>query len=459
MRKRALRFAATAILLVLLAVSFAVCAEEIGPDLILREEIDAPLKLTVSEPVYSSLAQFGEDRLASLNKLIKHLGISVNMDGTVTDTTLLVDGDAVFSFTEAETEAGISSVYSFEPDKVYASTSDNAEAGDPDFSGFLNKQFFFLNRMLDDLYPMFEKTPETFAEYSKKGAENLSYRGYGKAVSRITIRIPDDYVKEHFPKALADLAQTDETRRFIEGLVFSGTQRITLLYDENGKVLRINYDGVLGQSEESTRKVSLVWRCLRTGGMKKDNVVLKTPAVKGNDRYNMTYVREYDLNDPALHTMNWDFQLDLKDGDVKKKVSFKADLTRTDGELSGQTVYTDKENGLEKKVVLVPAMKKENSGEYTGTLEITKYSGKIIISGIKATVSAGPGAAAEQPTVPETTPTQPGSEQVRADSERLQQMIESFLVRRLLALPESDLEFFSKDIPEDVWNAVKESLK
>ena len=459
MRKRGLRFAATAVLLVLLAVSFAAGAEEIGPDLILRGEIDSPLKLTVSEPVYSSLAQFGEDRLASLNKLMKHLGISVNMDGAVTETTLLVDGGAVFSFTEAETEAGVRAVYSFEPDKAYASASENVEAGDPDFSGFLSKQFFFLNRMLDDLYPMFEKAPKTFADYSKKGAENLSYRGYGKAVSKITIRIPDDYVKEHFPKALTDLAQTDETRRFIEGLVFSGTQRITLLYDENGKVLRINYDGVLGQSEESMRKVSLVWRCLRTDGVKKDNVAMKTPAVKGNDRYNMTYVREYDLTDPALHTLNWDFQLDLKAGDVKKKVTFKADLTGNDGELSGQAVYTDKANGLEKKVVMVPAMKKENSGEYTGTLEITEYSGKIITSGIKASVSAGPGAAANLPAVPETALPQPGSEQEQADSERLQQIIESLLVRRLLALPESDLEFFSKDIPEDAWNAVTESLK
>ena len=450
---------AALILMIVLAVFCGACAEEMGHDLILRGEYGAPLKLSITEPVYARLSQFGEERLESLNKLVRHLGISVCADGNVTETAVLVDGETVYSFTETETDSGISTVYSFEPDQLYTSVSEDVQAADPDLTGFLSDQFFFLNRMLDDLYPMFGKLPETYPDFSKQASENINYRGYGKAVRRVTIRFSDDYVKEHFPGALADLAVTEESRRFIEGLVFSGVQKIILLYDEEGHVLRINYDGVLGQREESMRKVSLAWRCLRTDGQKKDNVNLKTPAVKGYDRYNMTYVRESDRSDPARHTLTWDFQLDLKDGDTKKKVVFNADLLFENDELSGKALYSEKADGLEKKVSLIPSLKKENNAEYTGTLEITKYSGKIITSSIKAAVSAAPGPSLPMPDTASAPLSEPGSEQAQTDAERVQQMTESLLVSKLLTLPESDLEFFSKDIPEDVWNAITESLK
>ena len=451
MKKQILRFTAMTVFLFLLAVSLTATAEEIDPDLILRGEIDSPLKLEVSEAVYARLAQFGDDRLESLNKLIKHLGISINMDGDVSETSMLVDGDEVFSFTEAETDSGLQTVYSFDPEHAYASASESTGAGETDFTDFLNEQFFFINRMLDDLYPLFGKLTATFPDFTKDAPEDLSFKGYGKAVRRVSIRFADDYVKEHFPKALADLAVTEESRRFIEGLIFSGVQRVTLLYDENGNVLRVNYDGLVGQDEMSIRKVSLVWRNLRTDGQKKDKVTLKTPAVKGYDRYNMTYVREYDVTDPARHTTNWNFELDLKAGDVKKKVTYTADLINENDELSGKTVYTERENGLENKTTLIPVIRKENSGQYTGTLEITKYSGKIIMSSVKAAVrlgrgsSIGPKAAADVHTAD--------------SSEQVQEIIETLLVQKLLTLPQSDLEFFSKDIPEDVWNAITESLK
>lgn len=459
MRNRFRRIAAAVILLTVLTVFSGAWSEEISPDLILRGEYGAPLKLSVTEPVYNKLAQFGEERLDSLNRLVKHLGISVSADGSVTETAVLADGDPVFSFTETETDSGIRTVYSFEPEKVYGPATDDVQAGDPDFTGYLNEQFFFLNRMLDDLYPMFGKIPETYPDFSKQGAENLSYRGYGKAVRRVTVRFADDYVKEHFPAALADLTETEESRRFIEGLFFSGVQKIVLLYTEEGQVLRINYDGILGQSEDSMRKVSLVWRCLRADGQKKDNVTLKSPAIKGYDRYNMTYVRESDRIDPARHTLIWDFQLDLKAGDVKKKIVFNADLVCENSELTGKAQYSDKADGLEKKVLLTPSLKKENDAEYTGTLEITKYSGKIITSSITAAVSAAPGPSLKAPETSSAQIPEPGSEQALADETHLQQMTESLLIRRLLTLPQSDLEFFSKDIPEDVWNAITESLK
>ena len=451
MKKQALRITAIAVFLLLLAVSLTGFAEEIGPDLILRGEIDSPLKLEVSEAVYTRLAQFGEERLASLNKLIRHLGIRINMDGDASETSVLIDEDAVFSFTDTETDSGIQTVYSFDPDHAYGSASESAGSGETDFTGFLNEQFFFMNRMLDDLYPLFGKLTATFPDFTKEAAENLNFKGYGKAVRRISIRFADDYVKEHFPKALADLAVTDESRRFIEGLVFSGVQRVTLLYDENGNVLRINYDGLLGQDEKSIRRVSLVWRCLRTDGQKKDKVTLKTPAVKGYDRYNMSYVREYDVTDPARHTTNWTFELDLKAGDVKKKVTFNADLINENDELTGKSIFTERENGLEKKTTLIPAIRKENGGQYAGTLEITKYSGKIIMSSVKAAVSLGTG----------TSVYAYGAADVhnRDSSDQVQEMIETLLVQKLLTLPQSDLEFFSKDIPEDVWNTITDSLK
>ena len=433
-------------------------AESIGPDTLFTGICNNPVTVTVSSPEFGLIAQFGKDRTEALNKLLRHLSVSVTLDGDVSETSLAVDGEPVYSYIETTKDSVRKTVYSILPDKVYEQkegTSENENL----LNGFLEGDFFILNRFLDDFYPIFEKTAGTFKKYAKAttGA-NLNFNGYGKGVRRLTISLPDAYIKEKFPAAPAKLAETEETSRFIRNLNFSGPQKIILLYTQQDRLLRINFDGSLGLKDDSLRRVSAVWRCVRNGKVKKDNLTLKTPAVQGADKYNLTYEREADQSDPNRHIIKWNLQLDLKKGDVRKKAVFTADLTLEQKILKGKIVYSEKQEGSETKITIVPSLKKENGSEYSGTIEITNNSGKIETSSTKYTIRVTPGRTLSEPGLTAGQIQAEPAENTPSGEKTLQQTLDSVLIRKLLSLPPEDTAFFSMDIPEDVWNSIVQSL-
>ena len=437
---------------ILLVVFSSACSEGFNPGALLNGSFDSPLTISISVPEYKQVARFGDERRESLNRLLRHIGITVTMDGRISETTLTIDGDPVFSYCENEDDDSRQTVYSFQPDTLYEYKKQDTGEYESSFPAFLDGHFFMLNRLLDELYPVFEKSAEAFAEYGKPSSASLNFSGYGKGVRKLTIPLPDQYIKEHFPGMIAGLAETDECRRFLESLIFSGPQKIILLYDQNDRLLRINYDGTVGLTEESMRRVSIVWRCLRSDSQKKDNLTLKTPSVKGYDKYNITYERQADLSEQAFGSVSWDLQIDLKADQLKKKISFTADLAGSDNIINGKILFTEKQDGSEEKLSIIPELQK-NGSEYSGTIEITNNSGKIITSSLQIAVHVFPGK--------ELTAPGPGTLNVAetiSGNDPVHDQINSMLIRRLLVLPAEDLVFLSMDIPDDDWNSLIQSL-
>ena len=433
-------------------------SESLGPEMLLTGRCRYPIAVTVSSPVYHVIAQFGEERTQALNKLLRHLSVTVTLDGDISETCLAVDDEPVYSYIVKEKDSVRKTVYSIQPDTFYQQKSEEPDTGNT-LMLFLDGDFFTLNRMLDDFYPLFEKTAESFKEYAKSSAAvSLNFRGYGKGVRKLTIPLPDNYIRDKFPEKAASLADTDEARMLIMSLLFSGTQKIILLYDQDDRLLRINYDGSVGNSEESIRKVSAVWRCVRTDKRKKDHLTLKTPSVKGTDKYNLIYEREVDESDSERQIIKWDLQLDLKEGEVRKKITFNADLQLDQNILSGKILYSEKQDGNDKKTTIIPSMKKENESEYSGTIEIANNSGKIVTSSTQYTVRVIPGKELTEPeSIAECTSANPDPD-TESGEELLRQRLDSVLLRKLLSLPPEDTEFFSLDIPQDVWNTLVKSL-
>ena len=421
-------------------------ADDYGPEELMRGVFSSPTSVTVSSPSYKQIAQFGKERTENLNRLLKHIGISVTLDGDLSETYLSLDGETVFSYVEKDAGSDMRTVYSFDPDTVYIRNRENGNG----FTGFLEDHFFSLNRMLDDLYPVFERSAEAFSAFSKSSAANLNFRGYGKGVRKVTIALPTQYVSEQYPGVIAGLAGTKESRKFLEKLLFNGPQKIILLYDQSDRLLRINYDGEAGLTEDSMRKVSIVWRCTRGEDGKKDNLSLKTPAKKGYDKYNLTYERSIIPAETSGYTADWDLQIDLKEGEIKKKVSFTAALSEAENRLDGKIIFQEKQEGLETKITVIPALEKENNGVYGGTIEIASNSGKIVTSSVTAQVRLS--TASEKPVMP-------GEPETKAtgDTDLIQDRISSILIRKLLSLPAEDTLFFSTDIPADIWNSILQS--
>ena len=453
---KAKTFILAAVSLLLALTVFSASAEGFGTELILSGMCGFPVTVCISSPQYRQIAQFGTERTEYLNRLMKHIGITVTADGDISQTALTVDLEPVYFYTVKDTDSVQRTVYSFEPDTVYETKNEQGEAFP--FLQFLEQDFFMLNRLLDDMYPVFEKAAETFQEFGKPSAANLNFKGYGKGVRKLTIPLSDQYVKEHFPDIPAGLTVTDESRAFLGKLVFSGPQKIILLYDQDNRLLRINYDGAVGLSEDSIRRVSLVWRCLRTAEQKKDHLTLKTPAINGYDKYNISYERQVDLSEDSAHSVSWDLQVDLKSDQIRKKISFTAELITADNQFTGKTVYSEKQEGAEKRITIIPSLQKENDADYSGTIEITNNSGKIVTSSIQAGIRIYQGEELSEPATG-TAHTADVSNPDNSDpGSAVQDRMNSLLIRRLLVLPAEDLQFFSLDIPEEVWNSIVQSL-
>lgn len=457
MKKHIVSYAFAMIILFLLLFDCTAVAEEFGPDLIMKGECEFPVTVFISSPSYRILSQFGEDRKEMLNRLIGHFGISTTLDGNASETVLYIDQDQVYSSLETDKESVRETVYSFDPETLYVKHGYTDRQEVSAFSAFLDEEFHKLNRMLDELYPVFEKIPEAFPEYVRTAGVSLTFKGYGKGVKKVTVPIPDSIVNDRYSETLAELAETETSRKFIEDLHFSGSQKMILLYDSEGKLLRVNYDGIIAASDDTARKVSIVWRSLRNEGQKKDHITLKTPAQNGNDRYNLTYEREINSSGSSDHHLVWNLQIDSKAGTTKRKISFTGDFGTTDAVFCGNAVFSEKAGNDERKITIVPTMKKENSSDYTGTIEITNYSGKIVSNSIFSDIHVFQG---RKITLPDAgnmrrNESYAGDE---SQSDPIQDRINSILIRRIMALPSKDIEFLSLDIPDEIWDSLVKSI-
>ena len=125
--------------------------------------------------------------------------------------------------------------------------------------------------------------------------------------------------------------------------------------------------------------------------------------------------------------------------------------------MNGDILFNEKMNGREQSTRIVPSMKQENDHSYTGTIEITNKTGKIEMNSIQIPVVFYR---------TDTLPSQIHRDAVSTENsmieeqndETLYREIYSLLIRKVITLPETDTEYLRKDIPENLWYSIKESI-
>ena len=315
MKSKAKKRIIAMILGLLLLIPMISAAETPLPVQLLTGKDPGPIRILISKPEVKKLAQFDENRTEQLNKLIRHLSLDLSLDGNLSSTGILINKEEAISYLQRDGESGAERIYSFEPETVYAEEKkDTEEPDEDDFTVFLEQILIGSGREMDEYYALFARAPEAFEDRARKEGTELRFSGFGRAIQRVTISFPANYVKENFPKALADLAEDESLREKINGMTFEGNQKIGLLYDEAGKIVRINYDGKVGRTPETLRKITLVWKVLREEDHQKDSIALKTPAMTGADKDNMTLERDIDNTDPAAGSYTWDIQIERRPG-------------------------------------------------------------------------------------------------------------------------------------------------
>lgn len=435
-------------LIVMLIIPAFCTADAPLPIRLLTGEAPESMRIVLSAPEVRKMSQFDDARTAQLNRLIRHLALDVTLGRDVSRTGILIDQQEILSWIQKESGNGNLKIYSFDPSSVYTEKQNPAEeTGSDSLVDFLERDLIQSGQHIDAFYSLFEQAPQAFAERVRNEKTELRFSGFGKAIRRITIPFPANYVQESFPKALADAAESETLKKTISGLSFSGSQKIGLLYDENGKIVRITFDGTVGKTPETLRKVSLIWKCLREEGHVKDSITLKTPAIKGADKDNV--VLERDLLEPAgeeAGNYSWDIQIDHRAGkEDRKQTHFSAGLSETDAAFSGKIEYSVKRDGENPRIQIIPEIRKESNGEYKGTLEIADYSGKIEKDDVLIHIQLQTG---ESPSWPAA---EPDPENGNREQETPEDTIAGIIIRKLFELPEEDIEYFSHEIPTDLW--------
>ena len=448
MKRKAERLILTTYLIAMLILPAFSIAETPLPIRLMTGESPVPIRLVLSEPEVKKLSQFDESRTEQLNRLIRHLSIDVTLGQDVSRTGILIDQQEILSWLQKESSGEVLKIYSFDPSYLYQEQQDSADdPGSDSLVDFFERVLIPSNQDTDAFYSLFAQAPQIFADRVRNEKTELRFSGFGKAVQRITISFPADYVQERFPEILADAAEAESLKKTISGLSFSGNQKIGLLYDENGKIVRISYDGKVGKSQETLRRVSLVWKCLREDGHLKDSITLKTPALTGADKDNI--VLERDLLEPAGEEAGnyyWDLQIDHRAGKEDRKLThFTASLPETDAEISGKIEYSVKRDGENPKIRIIPEITKESSGEYKGTLEIADYSGKIEKDNVLIHIQLQTGESLSWPAA------EPETKNGNPEQGTPNDIIAGIILRKLFELPEEDLEYFSHEIPADLW--------
>lgn len=417
-------------------------------------EDDSPVRVRLYAPAYAVLSQFDEQRLDQFNRLLKHFSLDVALDGETSAVSVSVDDEQAVSLLRKEETDLARMICSAAPSVEYVFDAHEAEEEETSFLSVLQSEVLDVNALLDAFHPLFAAFPERFADYAKQAGTDLRLKGYGKASKRINFTFPADYAESDLPAALASLAGSGTAKSHLSGLVFSGKQKVSLLLDQQGNLLRVTYDGKAGYSPELLYTVSINWKCLRTDTQLKDSLTMSRKPVSGKAYVNVQYDRSSGLEEEdSKNTVHCELSRDSRNDEGNKQhIGFQADLESVSGGIAGTVKYVNKDSEHDTSLVILPHLKKaDNPGEFGGTLEIAEYSGKIVTSSLSLSLLVQRGEDLAWPSGGVSETRHPATEEEDAALDELRNLVVRGVLPRMMTLPEEDLLLISDGIAPEDW--------
>lgn len=462
MRTMLLRLCALTLTLVLLAA--CALAEEWNPLPMLDGQ---PVEATIRAEIVSHMPG-GDQRTADLNGLMKHVTLRLCVQPAPEESwqsaEIYVDDVRVAALTE-RTEGGVS-LLEVTPGGVYSLRGGSAM-----------QRFFGLPDMPDDLLGLRggELTvPDDAAELldaamnhfdgrfkDAKKKVNLKEFGVGRVNRTLTIKKSE---AAELAAELAALCPEGWLRDFIGSLTFTGKQTVVVLVDEAGTPLRVTYTGACGLDSDHQRNVKLTWTLSR-GEVVRDELTLKSPAVKGKDKDTLTVSRTMTETEDGSVALT--ASVDYSATHDRQKSAFKADfdLTRTEGvdtrRISGTLALSRTVDGATEALTLTPDLVTGLADQtLTGTLGLDYTRNGQNREAAVLTLRVAPMADASWEIAQLATPldglTDDAVAALRTTDLR---RVASALTKRFVLLPEEDTLYLSRDLPEETWQAIKDAAR
>ena len=425
------------------------CASAVSVDQLRRSLLSdsfsaKEIRLTVRA---ERLSQFEEQRIDALGCLLRHLALRLKLDADSPGAALEVDGKTVASF---RTRTGASGererIWSFGEDGRMYLEKNPADAEDGLLTSLTDPdavdRYVRIFRMLEELYPMLSRMDTAFPDQTTFSKANTAYRGYGKATRQSRVTLTEEAL---FSDAMKDWLNSPEcplAAPFLSAMQFSGRQKITLLKNDDGDLMKATWDGLASVGESALRTVSLNWRCLRRDDGFRDVLQLKTPIRNGGGRNNITLEREWTLDEAGGEKYTCEMTLDdLSDG-AHTRTQLSMDFTSGKEDLSGKIQQRVTSGGVSQYTKIRLQLFSGAKGE-EGTLEIERNLGTIKKDLLSVAFTVLPDA--EQQAGEERTPAEASSDEIVA-------RLSGALLHGLSAIPPEDLDYLLKELPDDFWN-------
>lgn len=427
-----------------------------------------PLEVTLTADVTTHMP-FDDDRCAQLNALLKHLSLRLNTspeeNGMWSRVGVRVDEKEALYLIQHEGEDSASLQFSFQPDTVYTAQSDGLNGL---LGAFTDISIYGLDggeqAWLEDGYAMLNAIDASLESYKKEAAIKTAIKSMGTARKKITYTVPKADASV-MAQAIAQHCPEGELRQLLTSLTYSGQQKLILWLSADGDMLRAEYAGNCGVDGDHLRKVSIVWRMRRDDTAIRDDLTVKTPAVKGTDYNTLNYDREIVEGKKNKVTYESEFTYSWKADGKKTTLSGEVDLTNTPSgekaELTGTITVKQLLPGEDTStsVKIKPELtlgSDEGTPVVSGKVTVQELRGKNVLeeAAIGVEASAGSyldhafaGAAIDLASMTD--------EQHTALSEAMS----SALLPHLVLLPQEDTLYLSADLPEDVWQRIVEAAQ
>ena len=398
-----------------------------------------------------NIPQFSETRTGWLNDLLKHMTFRVRSDGNIQDEEIDIDGKPAIECITRDNNGNPEFRFSFD-DRIYVSENEN------DLSGMLtglvpddemNEYYSRLQVLLPEFYRFFSGLPELFPDCANETKVSIQYKGYGTAVKRYAMVLGQDVLSSEQMTEYLGNGEMTHVRDFLSKAVLNGKQRLTLLCDADGNLMKVNYTGKSGLNGGSIRNTDVDWRCLKNGYDYKDVLVLKTPAVTGTERHNVTLNREYRQQPEGAEEYRCTIDTDEVRNRIRSRIRFELSLDAADGKISGNAEIKKNSSGLNDISKYIIDIISGEGEEYRGSLEIAHELNKIEREHFRADFTW---AVCEAP-VWENAGKYVSAEQ---DIQNIRLKAAGVFLRAIADIPEKDLQYIIADLPDNWW---KQTIK
>ena len=407
---------------------------------------------SATELVFSAEAvrvpQFSNQRTEWLNGLLKHLVFRITSDGSVQEQTIGNDGKDILGCITRQSGDGSETRFSFS-DAVYRTEQSQdilslltgSEPEENDIGYYAQ-----IRLLLPEFYEFFGGLPELFPENTSESKVSIQYKGYGTAVKRYSIVLDADVLQSERMAGYLSRDELNGVRSFLSSAVLSGKQRLTLLKDADGNLMKVNYTAKCGLSEDSMRNTDIDWKCLHRENGYKDVLVLKTPAVSGSDRHNLSVTRESVTQEDGTEEYQCSVDTDEVESRIRKRIRLDISLTAKDGKITGSAVKKTTSTGLNDITGYQVEIQAGEYEHFQGSLEISHELNKIEREHYRIQFTAGP---CEPPVWPEGN-----GETVNAaesDLQMIRNKAAAVFLKAMTGLPEEDLQYIIADLPDNWW--------